>query len=271
MTVEHESRIRPREGREAAGVFSLRRESLRSERTDDATLRLDHGKGTVPPIATSACLDEALCARLVARLEHRLELVEASGALPTGSRRAWRAELAVVACLDDEDPDASVLCAAACDAVAHRLWSSPTCWSGADDGAAVRDLHAHVASEIERVRARKQLPDAHPLWAAALTIGDRLWLLGEGEAIVYLRTANGALRTTELRDGILSTRLDVAETHGLALALGEACGRLEDTLVADRLASEDPLDVVVADLAERSHVAGGRRGAWIVARFVDAT
>jgi hypothetical protein len=265
MTVEHEPQTRPTEGREAAGVFPLRR-----ERDDDATLRLDHGKDTVPPIATSACLDETLGARLVARLEHRLELVEASGGLPTGSRRAWRAELAVVACLDDENPDAAVLCEAACDAVAHRLWSSPTCWSGADDTVAVRDLHAHVAGEIERVRARKQLPAARPLWAAALTIGDRLWLLGEGEAVVYLRTANGALRTTELRDGILSTRLDVAETHGLALALGEACERLEDTLVADRLASDDPLDGVVAGLAERSHAAGGRRGAWIVARFVAA-
>jgi hypothetical protein len=266
MTVEDEARVHSREAREPVGVFPVHR-----ERTDDATLRLDHGKGTVPPIATSACLDEALGARLVARLEHRLELVETSGALPTGSRRAWRAELAVVACLDEADPSASILCEAACDAVAHRLWSRPNCWSGADDGSAVRDLHTHVASEIERVRARKQLPDAHPLWAAALTIGGRLWLLGEGEAIVYLQTANGALRTTELRDGILSTRLDVTETHGLALALGEACGRLEDSLVANRLASEDRLDVVVADLAERARVAGGRRGAWIVARFVDAT
>lgn len=255
-----DSPSRARAERESAPVFPLSQER-------DATLRLDQSKRSVPPIATSACLDDAFCARIVARMEHRLDLVETSGSLPTGSRRAWRGEVAVVACVGGDDPRGVVLCEAACDAVAHRLWSRPVCWSGNDPSVTVRGLHAHVAAEVERVRERKALAPSKPIWAAALTLSDRLWLLGEGEAIVHVRMVDGTVRTTELHDGVSTTRLDVAELHGVAVALGEACGRLEEDIVSQRLASEDRLDVVIADLIERTKAAGGRRGAWIVARF----
>lgn len=253
-----DSRTRVRADRESAAPISRER---------DPTHRLDQGKRSVPPIATSVCLDDAFCARLVARMEHRLDLVEASGSLPTGSRRAWRGEVAVVACVGGDDPRGVVLCEAACDAVAHRLWSRPACWGGKDASVTVRGLHAHVAAEVERVRERKALAPSNPIWAAALTLRDRLWLLGEGEAIVHVRMSDGTVRTTELHDGVSTTRLDVAEIHGVAVALGEACGRLDEDIVSQRLVSEDRLDVVIADLTERTKAAGGRRGAWIVARF----
>ncbi|MCB9618154.1 MAG: hypothetical protein H6724_01740 [Sandaracinus sp.] len=255
---------------ESSGIHSLREPTeifqLTPREPADPTLRLREGRGAMPPMATAICLAPRGAARLVARLEHRLDLVESSGNLPTGSHQAWRAELAVVACLDGASDEETVLCESVCDAVTHRLWSNRELGDGTDE-APIAALHAHVAEELERVRARKKLGAEQPSWAAALARGATLWLLGDGEASVYLRLSNGAVRITELRERALRARIDLDEVHGVAVALGEAKGTLDASLVGTCLAREVPLDACASDLAERACAAGAVRGGWIVARF----
>jgi hypothetical protein len=256
----------------------------RTRRTSEVALRLGRCE-QVTPVTTVGCLDESSSARLVTRLERRLDVLECSSP-PTWSalrpgrfipvHRVPRAELAVVASFSTSWAEGDAwLCHAVCDAVTHRLWETATFWDRDDDSAALLpDLHAHVSSELARLRDELELPSSMPSamppwWAAMIATPHHLWMLGEGEARVHLVRSDGHLRKIERHDGGLLARVVRQEVDYAAIALGDACDRLDAPLVARHLQRDDTLGGIVSAIVDSTHAAGATHGAWVVARLVE--